>query len=53
MITDQTGQDGHEQRGDGAVAGHLRDGRCHVAQDEGHAPLVQVRKHLELLPYPQ
>ena len=53
MITDQTGQDGHEQRGDGAVAGHLRDGCCHVAQDEGHAPLVQVRKHLELFAYPQ
>ena len=53
LYTDQNGQDGHEQRGDGAVAGHLRDGRCHVAQDKGHAPPVQVRKRLELLPYPQ
>ena len=53
LYTDQNGQDGYEQRGDGAVAGHLRDGRCHVAQDEDHAQPVQVRKRLELLPYPQ
>ena len=47
IYTDQTGQDGHEQRGDGAVAGHLCDGRCDVAQDECHAPPVQVCEHLQ------
>ena len=50
--THQLSQDGHHERGDGGVAGHLGGERQDVAEDEQHEPGVETTEHRQPLPHP-